>query len=76
MEATEMETIVGEVLKGVGTTSRQRRDGSVIQIKQIFANRELVGMALPEWEFRDRTFYNFTTHPLYNTLIMTIRSRP
>ena len=71
VEAAVVEAVVGEVLEGVGTTAGERRDGRVIQIDQVLADRELVGIAFPKGEFRHRTFYNFTTHSLYNTLIMS-----
>jgi len=47
----------------------------VIQVQQIVTYRELIGISLPERYLRHGTIYNFTTHSLYNTLIMGIRSR-
>jgi hypothetical protein len=75
MEASVVQGIVGEVFEGVGTAPGKRRDGGVIQINQVLADRELVCVAFPKGEFRNRAFYNFTTHSLYNTLIMALRSR-
>ena len=70
VEAALVQAIVGQVLQGVGATPGQRRDGRVIQVDQVLPDRELICISLPKREFRHRTFYNFTTHSLYNTLIM------
>jgi hypothetical protein len=70
MEAAIVEAVVSEVLESIGAGPGEGRDGRVIEIGQVAGNRELIGIALPEWEFRYGTFYDFTTHSLYNTLIM------
>src|ERR1035441_4808371 len=67
VEAAVVQAILGQVLERIGAAPGERRDGRVIQINQVLAHRELVGVALPQRNFRDAIFYNFRTHSLYNT---------
>src|ERR1035441_1073107 len=65
--AAIVQAILGQVLERIGAAPGERRDGRVIQINQVLAHRELVGVALPQRNFRNAILYNFRTHSLYNT---------
>ena len=70
-----MQAIVGQVADRVGGAPGKRGYGGVIEVDQVVADGELIGVFLPKRRGHRRFFYISETHSSYDTSIMAIWSR-